>query len=287
MGVSMGFSYSPFPFSISPTTAFTALLGPNPPVLLDSRRDTIIAESGRMIPQARFADHGDGDTLAATLDRARPVIIACAHGHNRSQRLAAHLRAEGFNAATMADGYDGWRAAGLPTVAINAGPVALGAKPTVWVTRRHPKIDRVACPWLIRRFLDPDARFLFADTAWVLEVAESEGGIAYDLPGGAFEHDGPLCSFDTILRAFGLDSFAPLAKLALIVRGADTDRLDLAPQAAGLLAVSLDLSARHCDNDHAVLADGFRVYDGLLAWAMHASDEPHNWVRPKSVEHVS
>lgn len=287
MGVSMGHFDRYLPFAISAQDAFAALLGPNPAVLLDARRDSVIAASGRMIPQTHFADHGDGKSLAATLDRAQPVIVTCAHGHNRSQRLVAHLRSEGFDAAMVTDGIDGWQAAGLPTVAITVGPVTLGAVPTVWVTRRHPKIDRVACPWLIRRFLDPNARFLFTDPAWVLDVAASEGAIAYDLPGGVFEHDGPLCSFDTILRAFGLETFGPLARLALIVRGADTDQLDLAPQAAGLLAAALGMSARHGDNDHAVLADGFALYDGLLAWAMHATGEPHNWVRPLALGALS
>lgn len=275
----MGISQAKLPFSVSAPDVFKALLGTAPPVMLDVRRDTVILQSGRLIPQARIADHGDGAMLAATLERSDPIIIACAHGHNRSQRIAAHLRAEGFNVASLANGYDGWLEAGLPTVARQTGPVLLGAQPTIWVTRRRPKIDRVACPWLISRFLDARARFLFADPEWVLDIARDEGGIAYDLPGGMFEHDGEACSFDALLKAFGLDDFAPLVQLALIIRGADTDRLTLAPEAAGLLAISLGLSARHGDDDHATLADGFRVYDALLSWAMHATGETHNWVR--------
>jgi rhodanese-related sulfurtransferase len=268
------------PFSISPPDLFAALLGANPPLLLDTRRADIIAASGKIIPGARIADHGDGPALAAALDPARRIVVACAHGHNRSQRLAAFLRSEGFKASTLADGHDGWQAAKLPFARLEARGVTLGGAPTTWVTRRRPKIDRIACPWLISRFLDPRARFLFTDPEWVLEVAETQGGIAYDLPGGLFEHEGPLCSFDTLIDAFGLGGFAPLATLALIVRGADTDRLDLAPQAAGLLAVSLGLSARHGDDDHGLLADGFTVYDGLLGWAMNAAGESHNWPRP-------
>lgn len=176
-------------------------------------------------------------------------------------------------------GYDGWRAAGLPLVRRTVDGVVLGGAPTAWVTRRRPKIDRVACPWLISRFLDATAEFLFVGPDRVLEVARDAGGVAYDLPGGRFEHDGPLCTFDTLLTAFGLDADAKLGELALIVRGADTDRLDLAPQCAGPLAVALGLSARHGDDDHAVLHDGFVVYDALYSWLRHARAEGHNWPR--------
>ena len=267
------------PFSVNSQSLFAALLAPLPPVLLDVRRADIITQSAVLIPGAQIADHADGPSLSMILERHRAVIVACAHGHNRSQRLAAYLRSAGFQASTLENGYDGWREAALPLVNLEARGIRLGGAPTIWVTRRRPKIDRVACPWLISRFLDPRGRFLFTDPEWVLEVAESEGGIAYDLPGGLFEHEGQLCSFDTILEAFGLQDFAPLAAMAKIIRGADTDQLDLAPQAAGLLAVSLGLSARHGDDDHALLADGFTVYDGLLAWAMHAATERHNWPR--------
>ena len=267
------------PFVIPPKSLFLALLGKNPPVLFDVRRGDIIASSKHLIPGAIIADQGDGPALMGGLDRSRDIVVACAHGHNRSQRMAAHLRSAGFRASTVENGYDGWSEAGLPFVALEARGVTLGGKPTIWVTRRRPKIDRVACPWLISRFLDPRARFLFTDPEWVLEVAETEAGIAYDLPGGLFEHDGPLCSFDILLEAFGLAHFAPLALLARIIRGADTDDLGIAPQAAGLLAVSLGLSVRHGDDDHGLLADGFKIYDGLLAWAMHAASERHDWPR--------
>lgn len=270
------------PFSVSSAWLFNRLLGPEPPVLFDVRRGDIITNSGQLIPQARIADHGDGPALLAGLDHTREIVVACAHGHNRSQRLAAFLRSEGYAASTLEDGYDGWTAAGLPLVSMNARGVELGPRATTWVTRRKPKIDRIACPWLISRFLDPQARFLFVDPDWVLDVATSEDGIAYDLPGGLFEHEGELCSFDVLLREFGLSSFAPLARVAEIIRGADTDRLDLAPQCAGLLAVSLGLSARHGDDDHALLKEGFVLYDGLLSWAMNAADESHNWPRAQT-----
>jgi rhodanese-related sulfurtransferase len=267
------------PFSVDPSSLFASLFGPAPPVLLDARRGDIAGQSGRILPQAQLVDHGDGPALASRLDPSRAVVVACAHGHNRSQRLAAFLRAEGFAASILADGYDGWVAAGLPLVWLAAKGVELGHAPTLWVTRRRPKIDRVACPWLIRRFLDARARFLFTDPEWVLDIAGSEGGTALDIPGAAFEHEGALCSFDILLREFGLADFPPLVAMAVIIRGADTDSLALAPEAAGLLAISLGLSARHGDDDQAMLAEGFTLYDGLLAWAMNARGERHSWPR--------
>lgn len=267
------------PFFTEPLSLFSALLGPQPPLLLDVRRRELVDESGRLLPGCRLADAGDGPALAVSLDRDRPVVVACAHGHNRSQGLAAYLREEGLAASSVAGGYDAWIAAGLPTVKRTVAGVALGDRPTTWITRRRPKIDRVACPWLVSRFLDSRARFLFVEPDQVLAVAQDADAIAYDLPGAVFEHDGELCTFDILIAAFGLDDEPHLRSLALIVRGADTDRLDLTPQSAGLLAISLGLSARFGDDDHAVLRHGFAVYDGLYAWLREAREERHNWPR--------
>ena len=149
-------------------------------------------------------------------------------------------------------------------------------RPTAWVTRERPKIDRIACPWLIRRFVDPDARILFVPTAEVFEVAEAEGAIAFDIPGAPFSHAGDDCSFDAFLAAFGLAEEAGLKRLAPIVRGADTDRHDLAPEAAGLHAISLGL-ARLIEDDAELLARGMLVYDALYRWATEAGGERHAW----------
>lgn len=149
-----------------------------------------------------------------------------------------------------------------------------------WVTRERARVDRIACPWLISRFLDARAQFLFVDPDHVLATSEATGAVAYDLPGAPFEHDGALCSFDTMLRAFGLGDDAALSALAEIVRGADTNRHDLTPQSAGLLAISLGLSASCGDDDHAMLKKGFVLYDGLFAWIRHARGESHSWPRP-------
>ena len=144
-----------------------------------------------------------------------------------------------------------------------------------WITRERPKIDRVACPWLIARFIDRDAAFLFVPAGDVIRVAAETGATPYDIPGVELTHDGPLCSFDALLATFDLAEPA-LASLATIVRGADTARLDLAPECAGLLAVSLGLSRLFAD-DHELLRHGFVLYDALYAWQREGRGESHAW----------
>jgi hypothetical protein len=144
-----------------------------------------------------------------------------------------------------------------------------------WITRERPKIDRIACPWLIARFIDQQAEFLFAPATQVLARAKETGATPFDIPDIELSHFGELCSFDAFLRKYDLRDPA-LARLATIVRGADTDRLDMAPQCAGLLAVSLGLGKLFAD-DQEVLRHGFVVYDALYAWCLHASGERHGW----------
>jgi hypothetical protein len=148
-------------------------------------------------------------------------------------------------------------------------------RPTRWVTRARPKIDRLACPWAILRFIDPAANILYVPTERVFEVAKTENAVAFDIPGAPISHEGALCSFDTLIARFGFDDPA-LALVALIVRGADTDRHALAPEAAGLHAISLGLSENYSD-DHKMLAQGLIVYDALYAWAKIARNERHAW----------
>ncbi len=144
-----------------------------------------------------------------------------------------------------------------------------------WITREHPKIDRIACPWLITRFIDKQPAFLFVPSDRVMTEAEATGAIPFDVPGVELSHVGDECSFDTFLKKYDLTNPA-LLDLAVIVRGADTDRLDLAPQCAGLLAISLGLS-HNFNDDHAMLAQGMVMYDALYAWCCHARGERHNW----------
>ncbi|RXR30909.1 chromate resistance protein ChrB domain-containing protein [Sphingobium fluviale] len=144
-----------------------------------------------------------------------------------------------------------------------------------WVTRERPKIDRIACPWLIARFIDREAEFLYVPANEVLAVAAKEGATPYDIPDVEFSHVGELCSFDAFLAKYALDNPA-LRQLAVIVRGADTSRLDLAPQSAGLFAISLGLSARYSD-DHEMLSHSLVIYDALYAWCQSCQGETHNW----------
>ena len=240
--------------------------------VFDVRRPAALEPSSRFVPGARWRDH-----LAARdwAPQTGTIVLTCMHGHNVSQIATATLRSLGYDARALAGGIDGWREAGLPTVGQSQFAPIAAAKPSIWVTRINPKIDRVACPWLIRRFIDPDAEFSFVEAEWVIDVAEELGGVAFDTPGAPIEHDGPRCSFDTLLEAFGLDD-PSLQRLAVIVRGADTDRNDLAPEAAGLLAIALGNAARST-NDHEVLTLGFPVYDAMYAWLRLAASERHGW----------
>jgi hypothetical protein len=176
--------------------------------------------------------------------------VYCVHGHEVSQNAAQEL-----GARFLEGGIEAWREAGGE----------LGLKPqnsaTRWVTRERPKIDRIACPWLIRRFVDADAQFLYVPAGRVTETPEA---IPFDVPGVEFGHVGERCSFDAFIEKFHLRD-AALDKLARIVRGADTNRLDLAPQSAGLLAISSGLSKNFAD-DHEMLEKGMAVYDALYAW---------------------
>ena len=144
-----------------------------------------------------------------------------------------------------------------------------------WVTRERPKIDRIACPWLIVRFIDESPEFLFVPPADVLRVAAETGALPYDVPDVELTHEGEQCSFDAFIRKYDLDR-PGLDYLALIVRGADTGHLELVPEAAGLLALSLGLSATFAD-DHEMLRHGLIVYDALYAWCLSGRQETHGW----------
>ena len=150
-----------------------------------------------------------------------------------------------------------------------------------WITRERPKIDRVACPWLIARFLDKEPEFIFVPPDEVIDKAQKLDAIPYDVHGVELTHDGELCSFDAFLKKYNLDE-PELQDLAMVVRGADTDRHDLTPESGGLFAISLGLSNLHSDDDHAVLRDGFMVYDALYRWLKFCRGEKHLWFPPTS-----
>ena len=188
----------------------------------------------------------------------RQVVVYGVSGDKIARQVAVELRAVGIRTQFLEGGIEGWIAAGLPTRRAIAG---LSSQ---WITRERPKIDRIACPWLIRRFIDPQAEFIYVPTKDVLDVAKATGGTPYDIEGVEFAHEGDCCSFDAFLRIFDIRD-QPLDRIALIVRGADTSRHDLTPQCRGLLAISQGLSAIF-SNDHQMLEYGMIVYDALYAW---------------------
>ena len=144
-----------------------------------------------------------------------------------------------------------------------------------WITRERPKIDRIACPWLITRFIDEDPTFLFFPKDVVIKTAEDTGAIPFDIPGVELSHEGEMCSFDAFMRKYNLTA-PSLQEMARIVRGADTDRLDLASQSSGLLAISLGLSHNFPD-DHEMLKAGLIIYDALYSWCRSVKNEQHSW----------
>jgi hypothetical protein len=185
-----------------------------------------------------------------------------------SQSVADTLAVAGFSARYLDGGIAAWITLGAPVARKAVHGVT-------WITRERPKIDRIACPWLITRFIDTVPQFVFVPSEMVFDEAERLGAIPYDIPGADLSHRGELCSFDAFLAGYGLDEPA-LQHLAVIVRGADTSRLDLAPQAPGLLAISLGLSANFPD-DHEMLGHGLVLYDALYRWCRSLTDETHGW----------
>jgi rhodanese-related sulfurtransferase len=209
--------------------------------------------------------------------RGRAVVVVCAAGGDRSAGVAAWLRHEGVEAEILEGGAAAWREAGLPMLAEALLPPRDAEGRTVWVTRARPKVDRIACPWLIRRFVDPQAVFLFVAPADVAGVAERFGAAPFDVEGVFWSHRGELCTFDVMVEELGLGGLAGLGRLATIVRGADTARPEIAPQAAGLLAASLGLSRLYAD-DLEQLEAGLPLYDAFYRWCRDAVDETHDWV---------
>jgi rhodanese-related sulfurtransferase len=242
--------------AISPLVLKQRLAAHPPPALVDARRTPAFEEDPEIIPGAVRRLPEAVETWASALEPWRPVVVYCVRGHEVSQEAAGALRARGFDAGFLAGGLESWRADGNATRPF--------AAPTRWVTRERPKIDRIACPWLIRRFVDPAAEFFYVPNAEVRDFADGNDATPYDIAGVTYAHDGPECSFDAFVRVHGLRHPA-LTRLATIVRGADTAALDLAPEVPGLLATSLGLSAMFKD-DHAMLLWGMLVYDSLYAW---------------------
>lgn len=256
--------------SISFADLQTALRDSPPPLLIDVRREPAFRAAAEMVAGALRRDPATIDAWAQELPRADTVVVYCVHGHEVSQGAAKALNARGIKAYFLEGGIEeGWKS---KQGALDQKPANAGTR---WVTRERPKIDRIACPWLIARFVDRDAQFLYVPASQVLEAAKAQDAIPYDVPGVAFSHEGELCSFDAFIKHYRLADPA-LQRLALIVRGADTAKLDLAPQAPGLAAISLGLS-RIFGDDHEMLRHGMVMYDALYAWCRQGQDEIHTW----------
>ena len=268
----------------SPTTIsidkLARLIGtPNCPALIDVRTDEDFSADPCLIPGSVRRSYERVEEWAAAI-AAPAAIVICHRGKKLSEGVAAWLRQLGTPAESLEGGHEAWAAAGLPAVNAARLPPPDASGRTVWVTRARPKIDRIACPWLIRRFVDPDAVFLFVAPQEVEAVGERFDAVPFDIEGVFWSHRAELCTFDVMVEEFGL-STEPLLNLATIVRGADTARLDLAPESAGLLAASLGLSRMHSD-DLAQLEAGMTLYDAFYRWCRDATDETHNWPSAKA-----
>jgi rhodanese-related sulfurtransferase len=243
---------------VSPEDLYARLGTAQAPLLIDvRRRDVFDADRLLIIGAARRLPE-DVAAWRSALPAGKPVIAYCVHGHEVSQGVAAKLQNVGMAAAYLEGGIAAWNERKLPTRRKR------DASENKWVTREHPKIDRIACPWLISRFVNPEAEFIYVPAAEVAKVAADVGGTPYDIKGVTFGHVGDRCSFDAIIDAYEIADPA-LDRLATIVRGADTSRPDLTPQCEGLLAISYGLSSNFRD-DHEMLKHGMVMYDALYTW---------------------
>src|SRR3990172_5984380 len=257
------------PPAITAASLRQSLGSDQPPLVIDVRKAPAFLGAPDLIRGALRPDPLRVNDWAKSLPAAASVVLYCVHGHEVSQNAAKVLSASGLNSFYLESGIEGWRQVGGDLARKPSGASSR------WVTRERPKIDRIACPWLVKRFVDPEAEFLYVPTPEVRRVAQEREAVPYDIPDVEFSHQGELCSFDAFLGYFKLRDPA-LEELALIVRGADTNRMELAPQAAGLAAISLGLS-RSFPDDHAMLAHGMVMYDALYRWCREGKDEVHTW----------
>jgi rhodanese-related sulfurtransferase len=273
--------------SLSPFELADLLGRPDAPLLLDVRRRERFAASDRLLPAAMHCAPEDIADFAAR-ERPRDVIVYCAYGHEVGCEAARALRLAGWSARYLLGGIEAgengvdrlqdiaaWRSAPLPTIRKRADLGVTGERPSRWITRERPKIDRIACPWLILRFIDPRAEFFYVPEPQLSGRARELAATPFDVHGAPVTHEWGRCSFDALLHGFDLHMPA-LDRLADIVRGADTLRFGLAGPAAGLLAISLGLSRVYRD-DQAMLRTALPLYDALYAWCRDGQQETHGW----------
>jgi rhodanese-related sulfurtransferase len=246
------------PHPVSAVELYARLGTASAPVLIDVRRHDSFINDDKLIIGAFHRLPADVEHWRTELSAGRPVVAYCGGGGTSSQGVASALRAEGIEASYLHGGISGWKEQEFPT------RKKLGTRDSKWVTREHPKIDRIACPWLISRFINPLAEFIYVPANDVPAVAKDRDAIPYDIKGAEFGHVDDRCSFDAVIGIYEIKDPA-LDRLAKIVRGADTSRPDLTPQCEGLLAISYGLSSNYPD-DHEMLRHGMVIYDALYTW---------------------
>ncbi len=270
----------PSPTQIT-VSQLSRLLGtPAAPTVIDVCIDDDFNEDSRLIPTAIRHSFTDIEALVEKPD-IKQVVVVCQKGLKLSQGAAALLRLRGIRAESLEGGNFAWRDAGQSLIPVAKIPelnnlsqnILKNRTSSLWVTRARPKIDRIACPRLIRRFVDPNAGFLFVGPSEVKSVAEKFNAIPFDVDGVFWSHREDQCTFDTMIEELALDT-DDLKKLAVIIRGADTNNLESSPQAAGLLAMSLGLS-RSYSEDLEQLEAGLIFYNALFRWVRDASREQH------------
>ena len=258
--------------AISATTLRQSLASGRPPLVIDVRKNERFQEAPDLIRGALRRDPLRVAEWGKSLPAGAEVVVYCVHGHEVSQGAAKALCAalpHALGARYLEGGIEAWR---MSNGELFGKPKGASSR---WVTRERPKIDRIACPWLVKRFIDPEAEFLYVPTNDVKRTAAERQAVPYDVPDVEFTHEGERCSFDAFITRYRLQD-AALDELALIVRGADTGHPELAPQAAGLLAISLGLSRLYKD-DHEMLEHGMIVYDALYRWCKEGKQETHTW----------
>jgi rhodanese-related sulfurtransferase len=251
---------------------------PTSPSIVDVRTSEGFNAAPFLLPAGQRRDFREVSKWAAEF-AGREVVVVCQKGLKLSHGVAAWLRHAGIKAESLEGGFEAWQAMGGLLFRSDKLPARTDTGQTVWVTRARPKVDRIACPWLIRRFIDPRAVFLFVAANEVMAVADRFNATPFDVDDVFWSHRGERCTFDTMIDEFGLVS-EPLDRLATIVRAADTARLDLVPQAAGFLAASLGLSRMYRD-DLEQLEAGMLLYDAFYRWCRDAVEETHNWPVPQ------
>ncbi|MEB8386334.1 chromate resistance protein [Rhodobacteraceae bacterium KMM 6894] len=263
----------PAPNEISPQQLLNLIGTPLCPVIVDMRTPDEFGTDPRLVPGAIRHCHTDMAGLIRRL-KERASVIMCQQGLKLSQSVVSALQAEGLTCEYLSGGALAWAKSGAVMVPFEAVPFDADGQ-TCWITHTCPKIGRIACAWLIRRFIDPEARFLFVADSKVQAGAARFNATPFDTPGAEFTHQGDFCTFDSMLERFCLQSRA-LDCMAQAIRAAETNRSDLHPVAAGLMAVS-DCLSRKFRNDHSQMEAGLALYDGLYRWARDGQGLGHAW----------